>query len=108
VIQQAGEDQVKNHETVQGVDFMDTAPLATVACLLTEIVASLGTVIMEVDELGEHANLTSTVGDKQTITSHRGGLGSGSESSDTTLLDQMHLITNYPQKKRNKRLTVYI
>ena len=96
MIQQAGEDQVKNHETVQGVAFMDTAPLATVACLLTEIVARLGTVIMAVDELGERANFTSTVGDKQTIASQRGGLGSGFESSDTNLLDQTHLITNCP------------
>jgi len=108
VIQQAGEDQVKNHETVQGVAFMDTAPLATVACLLTEIVARLGTVIMAVDELGERANFTSTVGDKQTIASQRGGLGSGSESSDTTLLELTHLLTKCPHRKTKKeRYSLY-
>eukprot|EP00253_Pinus_taeda_P003296 PITA_03296 len=77
----AGEKQIQNYEIDEGESFMDTAPLATVACLLTEIVASLGTVIKAVDELGERANFT-TVGDKQAIAPPSGGLDSFSESSE--------------------------
>ena len=75
------EEQVKNHEIVEGVSFMDTAPLATVACLLTEIVARLGTVIKAVDELGERANFT-TVGNKQTMAPPSIGIDSCSEISE--------------------------
>jgi hypothetical protein len=60
----AGKKNVKKYETMQGVAFMDTLPLATVACLLTEIVARLATVIVAVDELGERANFATTVDDK--------------------------------------------
>eukprot|EP00253_Pinus_taeda_P003297 PITA_03297 len=54
----AGEKKIQNYEIVEDVSFMDTANLATVACLLTEIVARLETVIKAVDELGEQANFT--------------------------------------------------
>lgn len=57
-------DSAKNnvkYESIQSVAFMETLPLATVACLLTEIVARLETVIMAVDELGERANFATIV-----------------------------------------------
>lgn len=57
----AGINQVKQNETIHGVAFMDTLPLATVACLLIEIVATLQTLITAVDELGQRANFTITV-----------------------------------------------
>lgn len=62
-----GINKVKKYETIQGVAFMDILPLATVACLLTEIVARLATLIMAVDELGERANFTTIVDDKPIV-----------------------------------------
>eukprot|EP01018_Ginkgo_biloba_P012437 Gb_30497 [translate_table: standard] len=50
----------------QSVAFMDTLPLATVACLLTEIVARLESVVAAVDNLGERANF-KIVDDKPTV-----------------------------------------
>lgn len=85
------EEQVKNHEIVEGVSFMDTAPLATVACLLTEIVARLGTVIKAVDELGERANFT-TVGNKQTMAPPSIGIDSCSEISEQVDQDSETLL----------------
>lgn len=54
-----GKNNVKKHESMQSVPFMETLPLATVASLLTEIVARLQTVIIAVDELGKRANFTT-------------------------------------------------
>lgn len=85
------EEQVKNHEIVEGVSFMDTAPLATVAYLLTEIVARLGTVIKAVDELGERANFT-TVGNKQTMAPPSIGIDSCSEISEQVDQDSETLL----------------
>lgn len=58
-----GINKVKKYETVQGVAFMDILPLATVACLLTEIAARLETLIMAVDDLGERAKFTTSLDD---------------------------------------------
>lgn len=68
----AGKSNVKKYETIQGVAFMDTLPLATVACLLTEIVARLETVIEAVDELGKRANFKTTVDDKPIVENNNG------------------------------------
>lgn len=57
----SGKNNVKKHESMQSVPFMETLPLATVASLLTEIVARLETVIIAVDELGKRANFTTIV-----------------------------------------------
>lgn len=68
-----GKNNVKKYETIQGVAFMDTLPLATVACLLTEIVARLETVIAAVDELGKRANFKTTVDDEKPIVDNNNG-----------------------------------
>ncbi|XP_057826515.2 aluminum-activated malate transporter 10 [Cryptomeria japonica] len=70
--------QVKNAEKTQkksaienskktAINFMDGLAVATVACLLKEIVARLSTVIKAVDELGKRANFKSAENKQITV-----------------------------------------
>ncbi|KAH9317265.1 hypothetical protein KI387_019034 [Taxus chinensis] len=79
--------QVENDPHKDPLNFMDSLALATVACLLREIVARLGTVIEAVEELGERANFKSVDNNKQTNTV----LAAAKEPPPPPPLKQVHL-----------------
>ena len=66
----AGTDQLKNNGRIQSVAFMEALPLATVSCLLIEIVARLQTLITAVDELGGLAKFKTPLEDKRADDNH--------------------------------------